>query len=205
VWLLVEGGVSLVVTAPAAAGAGAELAGALLSIDPDRAWLVLDADVDPPTLPRLSALLQGGAGLGLSVSAVDLSAALERLHDPPGQLPYDAIRRLGLVLTADGTARGVRARVVHYLRPTERDGQGHVQRRPPAILAAWDEAADGYDDYAWAITPELAERVGRTQADLEDRRRERASLLAAGASLAHVSAADWESHVREQLRAEPPR
>jgi hypothetical protein len=201
-WLLLEGGVPLIVTGPAGAGARTELAGALLSIDPDRAWLVVDADVDPPTLARLSALLLGGAGLGISVAGADLSAALERLHAPPGQLPFDAIRRLGLVVTAVQTSRGVRCRVVHYMRPTERDAQGHVQRRPPAILASWDEAADRYDDYAWAITPELAERIGRSQADLEDRRRERAGLLAAGASLEHVGLADWHVRVRDHLASE---
>ena len=201
-WLLVEGGVPLIVTGGAASGARAELAGAFLSIDPDRAFLVVDADVDPPTLARLSALLQGGAGLAVNVSAGDLSAALERLHAAPGQLPYDAVRRLGIVVTAEQTARGVRCRIVHYLRPTERDGQGHVQRRPPAILASWDEVTDRYDDYAWAITPELAERVGRSQAELEDRRRERAELLAAAASLAHITAGEWEGRVRERLAAE---
>jgi hypothetical protein len=203
-WLLVEGGLPLLVTGPAGAGARTELAGALLSIDPDRAWLVVDADTDPPTLPRLSALLQGGTALGISVAGADLSGALERLHASPGQLPYDAIRRLGIVVTAAQTSRGVRCRVVHYLRPTERDAQGHVQRRQPAILASWDEAADRYDDYAWAITPELAERIGRTQAELEDRRRERAELLAADASLEHVSLVEWQARVRDQLASERP-
>jgi hypothetical protein len=204
VWLLGEGGIPLVVTGPASSGARADLAGALLSIDASRAWLVIDADVEPPTLPRLSALLQGGAGLGISVSAPDLAGALERLHGAPGQLPYDAIRRLGIVVTAEETARGVRCRVAHYLRPTERDGQGHVQRRPPAILSAWDEGADRFDDYAWGITPELAERIGGTQATLEERRMQRAALLERIARQAHVSLGEWQSRVREQLASEKP-
>jgi hypothetical protein len=202
VWLLVEGGVPLVITGPASRGARADLAGALLSIDASRAWLVIDADVEPPTLPRLSALLQGGPALGISVSASDLSGALERLHEAPGQLPYDAIRRLGIVVTAAETGRGVRCGIVHYLRPTERDGQGHVQRRPPAILSAWDEGADRFDDYAWAITPELAERIGLTQADLEERRVGRSALLERIARQAHVSLEEWRTRVRDHLASE---
>jgi hypothetical protein len=202
VWLLVEGGLPLVVTGSAASGARVEAAGALLSIDPSAAWLVLDADVEPATLSRLSALLQGGARIGISVAAPDLSSALERLHAAPGRLPYDAIRRLGIVVTLDQTARGPRCRLVHLLRPTERDAHGHVQRRPPAILASWDEAADRYDDYAWAITPELGERIGLRQAEVETRQRARARMLAATAGMAHIDMAGWEQRVREHLAAE---
>jgi hypothetical protein len=203
-WLLVEGGVPLLVTGPAGAARRAELAGALLSLDPDRPWLVLDADDEPPTVARLAALLQGGASFAISLSAAGLSEALERLHAGPGRLPYDALRRLGLVATVDETERGLRCRVVHFLRPTERDGQGHVQRRPPAILASWDEGSDRYDDYAWGITPELAERVGRTQADLEERRDRRAGFLAAVARREHVSAGEWHQLVRRHLQDELP-
>jgi hypothetical protein len=202
VWLLVDGGLPLVVTGSAATGARTELAGALLSVDPAAAWLVLDADVEPPTMSRLSALLQSGARFGISVAAADLSAALERLHAPPGRLPYDAIRRLGVVVTLDQTSGGPRCRLVHLLRPTERDAHGHVQRRPPAILASWDEAADRYDDYAWAITPELGERIGLGQAELETRQRARARMLATTAATAHIDMAGWEQRVREHLAAE---
>ena len=67
--------------------------------------------------------------------------------------------------TADDSAR---CAVMHYLRPTERDGQGHIQRRPPAVLSAWDDATSAFEDYAWAVTPELADRVDRSQADFEE-------------------------------------
>jgi hypothetical protein len=202
IWLLVDDAVPLLVTGTAPAEARREVAGALLSIDPTTAWLVLDAEVEPPTLARLSALLQGAPRLGITIAAPDLPAALERLHAPPGRLPYDAIRRLGIVVTLEQTSRGLRCRLVHLLRPTERDAQGHVQRRPPAILASWDEAADRYDDYAWALTPELAERLGRQQAELEERHRARADLLAATARLAHIDRVGWEQRVREQLATE---
>ena len=205
VWLLVEGGVPLVVIGSAGARERSELAGALLCIDPARAFVVLDGDVEPLTLDRLSALLRGGAAVGITLAAADLPAALDRLRGDAGSLPDDAVRRLGVVLALDGTSRGPRCSIVHYLRPTERDGQGHVQRRPPAILAAWDEASGGYEDYAWAVTPELADRVDRAQADFEERLRDRAALLAGTARAAHVSAGEWHEGVRRHLASEPPR
>jgi hypothetical protein len=204
-WLLTEGGVPLVVVGSAGAQERSAVAGALLAIDPSRAYVVLDGDVEPPTLARLSALLRGGAGVGITLAAPDLPAALERLRHDAGSLPDDAVRRLGIVIRLDATERGPRCSIVHYLRPTERDGQGHVQRRQAAILAAWDEATASYEDYAWAVTPELADRVDRSQADFEERLRERAALLATTSRAAHLSAAEWAERVRRHLSDEPPR
>lgn len=204
-WLLVEGGVPVIVIGSAGGPERSAMAAALLSIDPARAFVVLDADVEPPTLARLSALLRGGAGVGITLAAADLREAMERLRGEAGGLPDDAIRRLGTVFALDGTSRGPRCSIVHYLRPTERDGQGHVQRRPPAILAAWDAATGSYEDYAWAVTPELADRVDRSQADFEERLRDRAALLAATSRITHISAGEWQQRVRHHLDAEPPR
>ena len=204
-WLLTEGGVPLVVVGSAGAQERSAVAGALLAIDPSRAYVVLDGDVEPPTLARLSALLRGGVGVGITLAAPDLPAAMERLRHDAGSLPDDAVRRLGIVIRLDATDRGPRCSIVHYLRPTERDGQGHVQRRPPAILAAWDETTSSYEDFAWAVTPELADRVDRSQADFEERMRERAALLATTSRAAHLSAAEWAERVRRHLGDEPPR
>jgi hypothetical protein len=204
-WLLTEGGVPLIVVGSAAAEERSAVAGALLAIDPSRVFVVLDGDVEPPTLARLSALLRGGAGVGITLAAPDLPGALERLRHDAGSLPDDAVRRLGIVIRLAATDRGPRCSIVHYLRPTERDGQGHVQRRPPAILAAWDETTASYEDYAWAVTPELADRVDRSQADFEERLRERTALLAAASRAAHISAGEWAERVRRHLAEEPPR
>ncbi|MEA2677945.1 MAG: hypothetical protein QOJ81_2086 [Chloroflexota bacterium] len=75
----------------------------------------------------------------------------------------DATRDLGLVVIHDGR----RVRRVHYVRPVERDGAGHLQRRPPAVLADWNEPADKIDDFSWAVTDELADRTGLTREELE--------------------------------------
>ena len=70
------------------------------------------------------------------------------------------------------------------------------------MLAAWDGAVDAYEHYAWGITPELADRVGRTQAQLEDRQRERAAFLAV-AALEPVPPEGHTERVARYLASEP--
>jgi hypothetical protein len=201
-WLLLEGGVPLVVAGTEAAAARSALAAGLLSLQPAREWVVLDADAQPLRSDRLVALLRGGVGVGVVVDAADLATVLQRLV--AAGLPEDGVRRLGVVAFDKATDKGARLSSVHYLRPTERDGQGHVQRRPPAVLAAWDEVADAYEHYAWGITPELAQRVDRSQADLELRQRERTAFLAEASSDA-ADMTELTARIRRYLEAEPPR
>lgn len=198
-WLLVDGGVPVVVAGDVPVLVRAELAGAILATDPARRWIVIDADDEDVSPDRLAAFLRGGIGLGITVAATDLESVLERLT--AHELAEDAVRRLGVVVIATETELGLRCSVVHYLRPTERDAQGHIQRRPPAVLAAWDERADAYEDYAWGITPELADRVDRSQADLEERQHERTRFLAGVGDAAEP----YAQVVADYLAAEPPR
>ena len=198
-WLLFDGGVPLIVAGPAAARSRAAVAAGLLSVDPARRWVVLDSAEEGVTPERLAALLRGGAGVGISVPADDLEGVLEALA--AGGLPQDAVRRLGVVVIVEDTPGGLRCAAVHYLRPTERDAQGHLQRRPPAVLAAWDERGDTFEDYAWGITPELADRVDRSQADLEERLADRARFLLGQVDLQ----ADYVERVQAYLHTEPPR
>jgi hypothetical protein len=204
-WLLVEGEVPLVVTGSAPSAERSAVAGAELSVDRARPFVLLDADAEPPTLTRLSALLRGGLAVGLVLSAPDLQGLFDRLRAAPASLPDDAIRRLGLILVVDDTVRGTRVVSAHYLRPTERDGQGHLQRRPPAVLATWDESSDSFEHYAWAITPELADRVDRSQADFEQRQLDRAGFLAKMARQGPITAEDWAVVVRRYLATEATR
>lgn len=92
----------------------------------------------------------------------------------------DDTRELGVVLVADGGL----ARIAHYVRPVERDAAGHLQRRPPAVLAAWDDQAGRLDHFHWAFSDELATRAGLTRDEFEDllqaRRRSLAGPGAAG-------------------------
>lgn len=202
-WLLGEGGVPLSVIGDAGLEARSGMAGAILSLSPAAAWVVVDADAEPPTAGRLAALLQGGIGLGLTLQCPDLKTMLAA-DGPLAGLPEDGIRRLGMVVVLDDAGPGMRCRAIHYLRPSERDGQGHVQRRPPAVLASWDDRADRFEHYAWGITPELADRVDRAQADFEDRHRERATFL--GVLAADVTADhDTEQRLHIYLASEPQR
>jgi hypothetical protein len=137
--------------------------------------------------------LQLGYGLGATIHIDSLEDLFDELEDPPVSLTEDEIRRLGVVLIArrlrvpDGgstpvpgiDAEGTIRRVVasHYLRPVERDGEGHLQRRPPVVLATWDPARDDFDHFGWGASPELALRVGRTQAEFERELSLRAAFL----------------------------
>jgi len=201
-WLLTDGGVPLVLAGPAPAATRSAVAAALLATNPSHAWVLIDANEDPLHAERLAALLRGGVGLGVTLAADDLEAVIEGLV--AAGLPEDGVRRLGVVIIVEESDHGLRCRVVHYLRPTERDAQGHVQRRPPAVLAAWDDEAGAYEHYAWGITPELAGRIDRSQADLEERQHDRAVFLRAAAADDAAPEAQ-QARVVRYLESEPPR
>jgi hypothetical protein len=200
-WLLLDGGVPLIVAGSAGKDASSRFASALVSIDVRRPWVLLDVAEAPLATTRLAGLLKGGVTLALMCTAPDLQGVLDLLKEMG--LPEDAARRLGLVAILDDVEGRERCRVLHYLRPAERDGEGHVQRRPPAIISAWDPGSDAFEDYAWGVTPELADRVDRSQADFEDRRRDRASLL--GRLVGETGRADVERRISDHLATEPPR
>lgn len=208
-WLLVEDGVPLIVTGEADAATRAAVAAAVLDIAPDRPWVVLDADRDHPDAESLGATLRGGVTPAVLVAAPSLKAAMERLSAPPAGLPDDAVRRLGAALVVEGGGvHSVRVTAAHYLRPIERDAQGHVQRRPPAVLATWDPTADTFEHFAWGITPELADRVDRSQADLEDRQAARAASLArlvASAAPDDLDPGRVRATIAALVASEPPR
>lgn len=218
-WLLVEGGVPLVVSGPAARERRADVARAVLDLDRREPWFLLEADEQPLEPGHLGAILRGGVRLGISAAAADLRDLVTRLAAPPSGLSEDAVRRLGVVVVleprmvrgaadadaAEDSPAGVRVTAAHYLRPTERDGAGHVQRRPPAVLAARADAEGPLEHYAWGILPELADRVDRSQADLEARQAGRAGLLSALAGAGVLEPDAIGPAVREALEREPPR
>jgi hypothetical protein len=145
--------------------------------------------------------LQLGYGLGATIHADSLGDVFDQLMPPPVDLTEDEIRRLGVVLILrrfevpgdrelagldeDGTIRRVVA--AHYLRPVERDGEGHTQRRPPITLATWDPDRDAFDHFSWGAAPELALRIGRSQAELERELTLRSAFLTEVVSAGRVS------------------
>jgi hypothetical protein len=139
--------------------------------------------------------LQRGYGLGTTMHADSLEEVLGALADPPVSLGTDELRRLGTVLVL----RDGRVVAAHYLRPLERDGAGHLQRRPPAVLATLNSARDAYEHFAWGLIPELAVRVGRSQPAFEREQDARAAFLSALASRGGLDDGD----VRAALAAYP--
>jgi len=92
----------------------------------------------------------------------DLAELLDLLRGANLRVPEDDLHRLGLVVVLGGDATGQsRVESAHLLRVPAPDGGA---RRPPALLATWD-GSGGWDDFAWAALPELAARIGVTQAE----------------------------------------
>jgi hypothetical protein len=124
------------------------------------------------------------ASLGYGIGATIHADRLEDVHDDLRSvgLTDDELTYLGLVLVIRaerGPDGHVRRRVVaaHYERPVGRDEHGHVQRLPPAVVAARDEHTDRLEHFAWGVMPELAIRLERKAGDLEREAAERAALL----------------------------
>src|SRR5688500_401143 len=115
---------------------------------------------------------------------------------PPGASIPDQLRGLGTVLVMrDVPGLGRRVATAHYLRPVERDAAGHLQRRPPALLTAWDERGDGFDHFWWGITAELADRTGMEVADFERAQGDRAVMLAGLSAAGLLDAADLRRQI----------
>lgn len=207
-WLMVEGGVPIVVTGAVETTDRLMVADVLIHLPPRGPALIVDLDAGRPSVSSLGSFMRDGMRLAIVASAPGLRELLEAASAPPDGLPEDAARRLGLVLvvadapsaTPGPVVDRVRVVAAHYLRPLERDGGGHLQRRPPAVLATWDPAADGFDHFAWGVASELADRVDRSQASFEDLQASRATAIAA-----LVAGGPGASSLEEVRAAEPPR
>lgn len=160
-WLLMEAGVPLVVASRNAQTAAEEVRGALSGL-----------------VARHHVTADGALAGG--VVRADSLADVLRLSGAAadGELP-DAARELGLVLVVGQSDPGEQVRVIraHYIRPIERDGAGHLQRRPPALLSAWDERAARLDHFHWGILSELAQRAATDLGEFEFMHRRRTRLL----------------------------
>ena len=124
------------------------------------------------------------ASIGYGIGATIHADRLEEVHDELRTvgLTDDELTYLGLIVVVRaerGPDGHVRRRVVaaHYARPVGRDEHGHVQRLPPAVVAARDERTDRLEHFAWGVMPELAIRLGRRAGDLERDQAERAAVL----------------------------
>jgi hypothetical protein len=186
VWLLVEGGVPVVIAVPEGrAGAGIQLLGGILgSIQPDEAGDARSALLTPA---GAASLIRGRRAGGVTEGA-SLQEVRDRLGGGPLPLSPDQLTFLGCVLVlgeaTDGRRGRLRVTAAHYVRPLARDAHGHQQRLDPAVLATWDDRLGRYEHFAWGVLPEIAARLGRRagdlEADLHHRRDDLAGLAKAG-------------------------
>lgn len=195
-WLLLERGAPVLVAGPVEVAATRSAAAAALAeaLPPERRpagtpggdRLVRIADTLGGWSPAgvLRAALGATtrrSGLLATVEATDLEGVLDIVA---GQgVGADEASFLGAVLViglADDPPRP-RVIVAHYLRPVARDAGGHTRRLGPAVLAARDVATGRWEDFAWGIGPDLAERCRMRPGDYERERERRARLLAAAA------------------------
>ena len=120
-----------------------------------------------------------GYGMAATAAGARLEDVLGRLAAAPVGAIDDELTRLGVVLILgrddDGATRVVAA---HYLRPVARDVEGHIQRRPPAVLATWNRTAGRFDHFAWGVVGELAGRMGSRPVAFEREQAVRARRLA---------------------------
>jgi hypothetical protein len=177
-WLLLGAGIGLVVSGRPASGRDA-LAAAL------------------EQLVGQAAKNNGGSGRAAwLLEAESLEAVFDQLTAPEIGLQPDQLRLLGLVvIVRDVAGLGSRVIAAHYVRPPERDAGGHVQRRPPAVLAALDEHAGRLDHFAWGVLPELAERSGLSNVDFDRRLAARRELIDRLVGAGELSAAQLSGAV----------
>lgn len=191
-WLLAERGVPILMAGDGAAGAA--LLDALVealpadrrpdpAASPSTGRLVrvaggLERATPPGILRAALAVTTGRSGLAAVVDAPDLAGVLDVLAQQG--ITDDEASFLGVVLVVErrGEAAGEpRVTVAHYLRPLVRDAGGHERRQRPAILATWEPDGDRWEDFAWGIAPDLAERTRMRSGDFEVERGRRTALV----------------------------
>jgi hypothetical protein len=125
-----------------------------------------------------------GYGMVATMTADRLEDVLDRLGSGSVGADQDELSRLGIVLIiraldvpAEEGEPPRRVAAAHYMRPVVRDAHGHVQRMPPAVLAAYDGHADRLEHYAWGIVGELAALTGRKPIEFEREQARRAEYL----------------------------
>ena len=166
---------SAIVAAIAHGVIDAELA-ALLWVLTDSGLPLVVASRLPEAATELRAAFTNSAG-GVLV-ADSLEEVLRLSGAPAGTFP-DELREMGVVLIVGDIGGWARVVAAHYIRRLERDAAGHLQRRPPAVLAAWDKDDARLEHFAWAITAELADHTGITVDELERRQADRSEFLTA--------------------------
>jgi hypothetical protein len=148
-----------------------------------RVPVALPPDGAAGALRTALATTTGRSGLAALVAADDLPGVLGVLAHQG--LNEDEASFLGVVLVAERrpeTGGESRVTAAHYLRPVVRDAAGHPRRQRPAVLATWLPDGDRWEDFAWGIAPDLAERCRMRAGDFEAELARRAAALAGPAA-----------------------
>lgn len=151
----------------------AELAGLLWLLAERGVPLVVASRATAPAADLRAALTTQSGGVLIADSLAEvlrLSGAIA------GGVP-DELRELGVVVIVREVTDRPRVVAAHYVRRLERDAAGHLQRRPPAVLAAWDDGEARLEHFAWGVTAELADHAGMPVAEFERSHRERSAYL----------------------------
>jgi len=126
-----------------------------------------------------------GYGMVATMTGAGLEDVLATLRAAPVAADPDELARLGCVLAVAvvpdpdlGPRSRRRVVAAHYVRPVVRDAHGHVQRLPPAVLAAYEPRTDRLEHFAWGVVGELADRTGLAPVAFELEQARRASYLA---------------------------
>lgn len=136
----------------------------------------------------------------------ELAAAADRDAPSSEQAPPGVVETERGGPTAEaGTAEGTAWRVAacHYVRPLERDAAGHLQRRPPAVLATWDARRDLLEHFEWGVTTELAMRIGLGRDDFEREHGERTRAIAALVAAGQTSRGAVQTLLARRSRSNP--
>jgi hypothetical protein len=141
------------------------------------------ASVSADELRRIGIVLvlaPADAGAAVESTTQRNRAARIRTGDAPAKRgPAAAASAAGSAPGPEHPAGRWRAGACHYVRPLELDAAGHLQRRPPAVLATWDPHRDQLEHFEWGVTAELAMRVGLPRDDFEKEHAARTRIMAA--------------------------
>ncbi len=151
----------------------AELAGLLWLLAERAVPLVVASRLTAPAADLRAALTTQSGGVLIADSLEEVL----RLSGATGGGVPDELRELGVVVIVREVVDRPRVVAAHYVRRLERDAAGHLQRRPPAVLAAWDEGEARLEHFAWGVTAELADHAGMPVAEFERSHRERSAYL----------------------------
>lgn len=179
-WLLSEGGVPIVVATSQGAARAEGLRSAL-------------AGLAGGGRTTADGSLPGGVVYAQSLEDVLRLGGADVTDEVP-----DTARELGVVVILGQPEPSEPARVMraHYVRPIERDAAGHVQRRPPTLLSAWSDDMSRLDHFFWAITDELATRVGSEVDEFDRVYRRRRRLLTDLVAAGVFDATDMRRHIQ---------